>query len=256
VKKIKKEFPKSLTNQQLVAKVQRSLKKYGYGETTLVATSLCADEVNRPLEKALSLAYGPHFSMGGLAGFPFSGVTGFGAMAHHIPDGGSCLIVYGPHVGVDAEGKVGTVDRRGRAKGGSCCGSAVAAAGYVEGVLDGGERAPPATEAFDAQQNYVGNLLLPHGDRLQAAVDPMVELPYALFDSQDDLMQEIISKACGNVHDPGRIACLGGIQINTPAGMDDYFLPLRFDIRDNKGNLLETLIEYDCRVSFVFRLSK
>jgi hypothetical protein len=239
-----------LTNDQLITKVTKSLKKFGYGESTLVCTSLCADEVNRPLEKALSKAYGQHFSMGGLAGFPFSGVTGFGAMAHHIPDGGSCLIVYGPHVGVDADGKVGTVDRRGRAKGGSCCGSAVAAAGYVEAVLDGGtERNAPPSEAFDAQQTYVGNLLLPHGNRLQAATDPMVELPYALFDAQDDLMQEIIAKGCSNVHEPGKIACLGGIQINTPAGMEDYFLPLRFDIRDSRGNLLEKLIEYDCRVS-------
>ena len=58
--------------------------------------------------------------MGGLAGFPFGGVTGFGAMAHHIPDNGSCLVVYGPHVGIDSRGIVGTVERRGRKHGGAC----------------------------------------------------------------------------------------------------------------------------------------
>jgi hypothetical protein len=31
-------------------------------------------------------AFGHHFNLGGLAGFPFAGVTGFGAMAHPIPD--------------------------------------------------------------------------------------------------------------------------------------------------------------------------
>jgi hypothetical protein len=38
-----------------------------------------------------------------IAGFPFTGNTGFGAMAAHIPDDGYCLIVYGPHVGVAAD---------------------------------------------------------------------------------------------------------------------------------------------------------
>lgn len=47
-------------------------------DTTLVASSLCSDEVNRPLEDIFLKYYGNTFSMGGLAGFPFSGVTGFG----------------------------------------------------------------------------------------------------------------------------------------------------------------------------------
>jgi hypothetical protein len=62
-----------------------------------------------------------------------------------------------------------------------------------------------------------------------------VELPYALFDAQDELMQKIVAKGCSNVAGNGKIALLGGIQINTPEGMADYFLPLRFDIRDNRG---------------------
>ena len=52
-------------------------------------------------------------------------------MAHHIPDGGSCLVVYGSCVRVDSNGKVRTVDECGRFQGGLCCGSAVAAARSV-----------------------------------------------------------------------------------------------------------------------------
>eukprot|EP00957_Ditylum_brightwellii_P104699 7979346-Ditylum_brightwellii.AAC.1 len=118
--------------------------------------------------------------MGGLAGFPFGGKTSFGAMAAHIPDGGSCLVVYGPHVGVDSTGKVGTVERRGRANGGSCCGSAVAAAGYVGSVFNGdAEEASPPTAALDAQQYFVGSMLLPYAERLEESEEKMVELPYA-----------------------------------------------------------------------------
>ena len=69
-------------------KVYKRLRPWGYGPDTLYATSLCSDEVNRPLEETFYGVYGEHFNMGGLAGFPFAGVTGFGAMASHVPDGG------------------------------------------------------------------------------------------------------------------------------------------------------------------------
>ena len=84
-------YPGAMSNTELVSSVTSKLKSYGFtNENTLIATSLCADEVNRTLEHSLCEATTlENFSMGGLAGFPFGGVTAFGAMAHHIPDGGS-----------------------------------------------------------------------------------------------------------------------------------------------------------------------
>jgi len=41
--------------------------------------------------------------------------------------------------------------------------------------------------------------------------------------------------------EPGKIAVLGGIQINTPEGMSDYFKPLSFEIYDNSGKLVEDM---------------
>lgn len=176
--------------------------------------------------------------MGGLAGFPFGGVTSFAAMAHHIPDGGSCLIVYGPHVGVDANGNVGTVNRRGRAHSGACCGSAVAAAGYVKKVLAGETEAAALALAdpLDAQQAFVGNMLLPHGRALQCAANPAVHLPYALYEVQKKMLDANVEKGCGAVSGSGKIALLGGIQINTPDGVSDYFLPLDFKVINNCGD--------------------
>jgi hypothetical protein len=145
-------------------------------------------------------------------------------------------------VGVDSDGKVGTVNRRGRMKGGSCCGSAVAAAMYVNSVMKGGDKADLPSCPLDAQQAYVGEMLLPYGERLQAAKDPMVELPHALFEAQDELMQKIIAKGCKEVAGRGKIALLGGIQINTPEGVSDYFLPLRFELLNNRGVMIEDLM--------------
>lgn len=178
--KIAKVFPKALPNNALVAKVTEKLSMAGFSKSnTLVATSLCCDELARPLEKAFGLDYyGEHFSMGGLAGFPHGGQTSFGAMCAHIPDCGHCLLVYGPHVGVDSKGTVGTVERRGRAAGGACCGSATAACGHVLKVHGGANPQEGAADIIDAQKANVGTLLMPYAGRLAAASpdDLQVEL--------------------------------------------------------------------------------
>jgi Limiting CO2-inducible proteins B/C beta carbonyic anhydrases len=231
-----------VTNSDLILKVTKSLDRYQYDDTTLVAFSLCSDEVNRPLEDTFYGWYGEHFNMGGLAGFPFAGLTGFGAMAAHIPEGGNCLLVYGPHVGIDKDGNVGKINRKGRTKAGSCCGSAVAASKYITDVYLGkAEKVGPPADSTDAQQNYVSAALLPYGEAVAKAKDPMVELPFATFEPIDKMMQNIVYKAGKGVKD-GKIAMLGGLQINTPRGMSDYFLPLRFDIRYNTGEVIEDLM--------------
>ncbi|CAB9505785.1 Inherit from NOG: Low-co2 inducible protein [Seminavis robusta] len=241
--KIADTFPGALTNTQLVSRLTSALKSKGYNAgKTLVATSLCCDEVNRPLETELSSAFDTNFNMGGLAGFPFGGATSFGAMASHIPDGGDCVVVYGPHVGVDSTGAVGTVERRGRAAGGSCCGSAVAASGYVAGVFaDKSKEATLPDDPLDAQQYFVGSMLMPYAERLEKADSKMVELPYALYDAQTDLMKKIVGKSAGAVAGKGKIAVLGGVQVNTPPGYEDYYLPISFDMYDNKGNFVEKI---------------
>jgi hypothetical protein len=212
-------------------------------QSTLLATSLCCDEVNRALEDDFAnLAYGnSFFRMGGLAGFPFCGVTGFQALTSHIPDGGSCLIVYGPHCGVDSLGHVGTVPRRGKRNGGACCGSAKAAADYV---LHNSHA--PRLDPLDFQQHAVVSQLLPYAGRIRGAPDALVEVSFCLYDAQDTMLHRILKKSHESVKNKViQIALLGGIEINTPSGESDYFLPLRFDLQDsveaNPENLLREL---------------
>jgi len=240
-------YPGSLRSVDLASKIYGTLVQHGFTtDSTMLATSLCCDEVNRELEQQLGKYFGDNFSMGGLAGFPFGGVTSFGAMAKHIPDEGNCLVVYATHVGIDSNGNVGRVNRRGMAESNTCCGSAVAAHGYVKKVMAGEEaEAPgPITSPLDAQQTWVGSMLLRHASRLEGAPDSNVELPLALFDSQDEFMKKVVKAGCGAVANPGKIALVGGIQINTPAGTPDYFLPKIFEIRNNKGELQDNLMDY------------
>ena len=60
-------FPGAITNQELVQKSVSLLSKKGYnGENTLLATSLCCDELARKLEDDFNGIYGKNFNLGGL----------------------------------------------------------------------------------------------------------------------------------------------------------------------------------------------
>jgi hypothetical protein len=193
------------------------------------------------LEDDFTGVYGNNFNLGGLAGFPFAGNTGFGAMAAHIPDDGYCLVVHGPHVGITEDGTVGKVERSGIALVDKCCGSAIAASGYVQGITDGGAKITTNIQSFtDFQQGAVQELILPHGKRLADAEDRMVELPYALYDSQDLLIRDIIQK--GSLGIKKGLALLGGVQINTGPKTLDYFVPLRFDYINYRGEVMADLL--------------
>lgn len=224
---IKSLFPDALTNQDLETRVVKALAEKGYeSSNTLLCTSLCCDELARRLEDDFVNVYGNNFNLGGLSGFPFAGNTGFGAMAAHIPDDGYCLVVHGPHVGVAKDGTVGKVEREGIALVDNCCGSAIAASGYLQGITDGGATITTKIQEFtDFQQGAVQELILPHGKRLTTAENRMLELPYALYDSQDLLMRDII--ATGAAGTKKGLAVLGGIQINTSPDTPDYFHPDR-----------------------------
>eukprot|EP00566_Odontella_aurita_P017114 CAMPEP_0113559078 /NCGR_PEP_ID=MMETSP0015_2-20120614/18698_1 /TAXON_ID=2838 /ORGANISM="Odontella" /LENGTH=269 /DNA_ID=CAMNT_0000460677 /DNA_START=336 /DNA_END=1145 /DNA_ORIENTATION=- /assembly_acc=CAM_ASM_000160 len=239
---IKGLFPDALSNQELETNVVKALSEKGYdADNTLLCTSLCCDELARRLEDDFVNVYGNNFNLGGLSGFPFAGNTGFGAMSAHIPDDGYCLLVHGPHVGVDKDGTVGKVEREGIALVDNCCGSAIAASGYLQGITDGGAMITTKIQEFtDFQQGAVQELILPHGKRLTDAENRMLELPYALYDSQDLLMRDIIATGAGGTK--GGLAVLGGIQINTGPDTPDYFHPLRFDYMNNKGEILEDML--------------
>jgi hypothetical protein len=235
-------FPGALSNKDLVSRVVDTLALKGYsGSNTLLGTSFCCDELARQLEDDFNGIYGHNFNLGGLSGFPFAGNTGFGAMAAHIPDNGYCFVAYGPHVGITADGHVGKVERSGIELVDSCCGSAIAASNYVKGITEGGAQITTKLQEFtDFQQGAVQELILPHGRRLADAEDRMAELPFALYESQDMLMREIVKRGATGIK--RGLALLGGVQINTGPDTLDYFVPLRFDFMNSRGEVIEDML--------------
>jgi Limiting CO2-inducible proteins B/C beta carbonyic anhydrases len=80
IAKVQSAFPKAVTNADLISIITKRLKRFGYGRSSLLCTSLCCDEVNRSLEGDLQKTFGDHFNIGGLAGFAWGGVTGMSAL--------------------------------------------------------------------------------------------------------------------------------------------------------------------------------
>lgn len=170
-------------------------------------------------------------------------------MAHHIPLKGNLIIAYGPHVGIDFDGIVGKVNRKGHHGSGACCNTSVGSLAYVKAVAanDIQIRSPEFSDPTDAQQVFVDEMLVEHTDRLLNAKDEMVELPHAVFDCQEKLLKKIMDKCLPDVPEGTKIALLGGIQVNTPEGTPEYFLPKKFHLLNSDGvvekDLLSNLVE-------------
>lgn len=231
------------------------------------------------MEDELRSVYGQNFSFGGIAGFPFGGCTGmhmyfqtkyvfkflleftcffttiisrivshpmtaFGSMCHHIPIGGTCLIAYASHTGIDFDGVVGKVNRRGHHGSGTCCVTSTASLAYVKAVKEGRViHSPDPSDPIDAQQVFVDSAVMKHSDRLLNATNPDVELPHVIYDCQTELLKRIIDQCIKDIPEGTSIAILGGVQVNTPEGTPDYFLPKSFDLCDSKGQVVEDLLE-------------
>jgi hypothetical protein len=64
---VQSHFPGAISNKDLVTKTVNLLSSKGYdGQNTLLATSLCCDELARQLEDDFNGIYGNNFNLGGL----------------------------------------------------------------------------------------------------------------------------------------------------------------------------------------------
>jgi hypothetical protein len=104
-------------------------------ENTLFSHSVCPDEINHEdgdITHVLRQHFGAHFTLGGLAGIPFSGKTGFGAYAHHVPEGGNIFVLFAPHCAVSEEGHCGYYHRLGQKEESTACGAVLGAYNAVK----------------------------------------------------------------------------------------------------------------------------
>ncbi|HBH23643.1 MAG TPA: hypothetical protein DDY13_09500 [Cytophagales bacterium] len=193
----------------------------------LMATSVCSDDLNISSTSLFSILFGP-FNMGGLGGFPFTGTTGMGAFAHHVPDNGTAFILYGPHVGITLEGVLGEVSRPRMEKQGHSCGALIT---VLKKFQDPGYELK--IDETDYQLNMLEAMLQSKRKEIINAADPVMAITEAAYQVIDRRIHENIEKQKSEFN-VSKLVLLGCIIINTNYGLDDYFDPRNFEIIEIK----------------------
>ncbi len=144
----------------------------------MLADSICSDDVNTIEYPARAYEMLGPFKMGGLNGFPFTGLTGMAAFAGHVPDDGAVFIFYAPHIGISKQGVVGELLRVGQSRPSGCCGAAKAAlAKLVAGQITQGHVTDLDYQINTIEQVFLGSAdrILSSSDRLREATEVMYE---------------------------------------------------------------------------------
>ena len=241
VEALDRHFPGAVLEGEFITETASRLGGEGFTKNnTIACVALCRDEITRPLFADVERVWGPAFSFAGLAGMVTAGRTGLAAAIHHAPinDGRRRFVIYAmAHIGIDAEGTIGWVNRPGIAKPSSACGALVA----FRSELQGGALVVEF-DRYDTEQSLLKHRLLPligYGN-----VPDLVDLTKLTVTAIEDDLQEIVLSLAEEWSEaeqamPADAAMFSGIQIHGPDGVN-FVWPLSAhieaggDLRDYK----------------------
>jgi hypothetical protein len=175
------------------------------------------------------------FKMGGLDGFPFTGLTGMQAMASHIPDNGAALIIYGPHIGITKTGTIGEINRIGQSQNTGCCGAANSA---LQKLVGKDIRQGNITD-IDYQMNTLEQILLQHQENILAAKTPLFEATEVIYAAIDKQINELVDRTDFHCR---FVLLVGGVLINSDTDMGSFISISRFDIVELPAKKRESLL--------------
>ncbi len=195
----------------------------------MLADSICSDDVNSIQYPARTQEFLGPFKMGGLDGFPFTGLTGMGAFASHVPDAGAVFIYYGPHIGITKDGTIGEIQRLGQSKNSGCCGAAKGALGK----LINNQIVPGNITEIDYQMNTIEQILYMEKERVLNAQTPLFEATEVIYEAIDKRINELVDKTKYNCK---YVILAGAILINSDSDMGSFTQLRRFDVIDLATN--------------------
>ena len=201
----------------------------------MLADSICSDDVNSIQYPARAQEFLGPFKLGGLDGFPFTGLTGMGAFASHVPDDGAVFVYYGPHVGVSKNGAFGEIHRFGQSKNSGCCG---AAKGALNKLINGQITAGNVTD-MDYQMNTIEQILLKEKDRVLGAAIPLKEATEVIYEAIDRRIEELVAATQYNCR---YVILIGAILINSDSDMGSFNCARKFDVINLKTNERQSLL--------------
>jgi len=229
-KAMHKHFPGALPSIAILHRTSDILHRHlGFEPgNTIYADSVCPDEINHEVSALPSImakhwgrgTYGS-FPMGGLAGVPFVGKTGFSAFSHHVPTDGNVLILFGPHVGISADGVLGKQLRVGQKSESAACGAVLAAFNKCRQADKCGAC---LTDDHDLQQSWITQRISSFADAVATSAEPLEALVHRMYDEIEKELLQIVTTDFGS----GNISLIGGVQINLPYPYECHFQPLFF----------------------------
>lgn len=210
---IRSYYPTAFYAETLENEILEYLKRAGFApEEVMTANSVCSDDINAmqfPITESGLL--GP-FYLGGLDGFPFTGLTGMQAFAHHMPEEGALLIYFGPHIGITAKGAIGKVRRIGQDHDSDCCGAAQAALKKINDQ-------PQNPTLLDYQEDTIVTLFQMHKKRIETAIDPIQEATEVMYEAIRERIHLLIDHS-RDTFKGKHLILIGSIFINVDEGSE------------------------------------
>jgi len=237
---IEKHFPGAQTNAHVLQVCKHVLELIGISaENTLYAQSVCPDHINsseEDLQVMFSSYLGDVFMhLGGLAGLPFTGSTGFSSFTNHTPENGHLFFLFSPHIGINTHLELGYHEN------GAACEAAVAALK----TCGSNNFCPISEESLgkspcDFQMNFLIKEIYERKEKIlnkPTQNEQQAELVMQIYNIGEMFLEKIVSTKFGPGKN-GKLILLGGIQINLPSPMHNFFLPLLFECRE-EGNVTD-----------------
>lgn len=177
-------------------------------DDTLVALSICRDEMTQRFSHEVDLRWGPPFAIGGLGGFPSGGSTGWAACLSHVPDQrrGKLLAIGLAHVGIEPDGSAGTYHRPWMNGSAPTCGA-------LGAILGSWDQAAANEDLSDHELHTLRTALEGAGER---PADMLHATQLTASRILDLLVSQITALAPWNAMD---VALFAGIQVHTPQGV-------------------------------------
>lgn len=224
---VQKWYPNAKTTKDTVNKLLDVIEnKLGLKPSQLMhADSMCCDDVN-------AIQYPPRayemlgpFHMGGLNGYPFAGVTGMNAFAHHVPEDGAVVVFYAPHIGITKDGTIGEIHRIGQTENSACCGAAKGALGkLLNNQIESGN-----VTDLDYQMNTIEQIFLKQADRITFANNQIFEATEVMYEAINERIETLVGKTS---YPCKYVILIGAIFINGDKDMGSFCSYKRFDYID------------------------
>lgn len=192
-----------------------ALARVGFRPSNCLAVvDVCRDELMASVDESIARVWGRPFQAGSLAALVFLGRTGMQAALGHVPgeDGRHRFVVFClPHIGIDEDGTVGRVQRRGMHRATSACG---ALAAYRAGLAQA--RGRVAVDPDDVEQSLLRRRLTSMID--EGAVPTLTELTELARQAAVADMRRYVDLARGT--EPLDVAYISGIVVHLPEGVE------------------------------------